>query len=49
MPVAQLCRPPFLWQSIFVTRTALDSKSVEDADWDFENELREEGFSEGEE
>jgi hypothetical protein len=31
-----------------VTRTALDSKSVEDPDWDFENELRDEGFSESE-
>jgi alkylhydroperoxidase family enzyme len=31
-----------------VTRAALDSKSVEAADWEFEEELREEGFSEAE-
>jgi alkylhydroperoxidase family enzyme len=31
-----------------VSRTALESKSVEDPDWDFEDQLRDEGFSESE-
>lgn len=31
-----------------VFRASLKSKSVEDADWDFEDQLRDEGFSEGE-
>jgi alkylhydroperoxidase family enzyme len=31
-----------------VSRAALDSKSVEDPDWDFEEQLRDEGFSERE-
>jgi len=31
-----------------VTRASLDPKSVEDADWDFEEQLRDEGFSESE-
>ena len=31
-----------------VTRASVDTKSVEDADWDFEEQLREEGFSEAE-
>jgi len=31
-----------------VSRTSLDSKSVEDPDWDFEEQLRDEGFSESE-
>ncbi len=31
-----------------VFRASLESKSVEDADWDFEDQLRDEGFSESE-
>jgi alkylhydroperoxidase family enzyme len=31
-----------------VSRASLDSKSVEDPDWDFEDQLRDEGFSEAE-
>ena len=31
-----------------VSRASLDSKSVEDPDWDFEAQLRDEGFSESE-
>lgn len=31
-----------------VSRAALDPKSVEDSDWDFEEQLRDEGFSESE-
>jgi len=31
-----------------VTRASLDSKSVEDPDWDFEDQLRDEGFSNSE-
>jgi len=31
-----------------VSRASLDPKSVEDPDWDFEDQLRDEGFSEGE-
>jgi alkylhydroperoxidase family enzyme len=31
-----------------ITRASLDTKSVEDADWDFEDQLRDEGFSEAE-
>lgn len=31
-----------------VTRASLDPKSVEDPDWDFEDQLRDEGFSESE-
>ena len=31
-----------------VTRASLDSKSVEDVDWDFEEQLRDEGFSNSE-
>jgi alkylhydroperoxidase family enzyme len=31
-----------------VSRAALEPKSVEDPDWDFEEQLREEGFSESE-
>lgn len=31
-----------------VTRASVDTKSVGDADWDFEEQLREEGFSEAE-
>ena len=31
-----------------VSRASLESKSVEDADWDFEDLLRDEGFSESE-
>jgi alkylhydroperoxidase family enzyme len=31
-----------------ITRASLDSKSVEDPDWDFEDQLRDEGFSESE-
>jgi alkylhydroperoxidase family enzyme len=31
-----------------ISRASLDPKSVEDPDWDFEGELRDEGFSEAE-
>jgi alkylhydroperoxidase family enzyme len=31
-----------------ISRASLDPKSVEDPDWDFEDQLREEGFSEAE-
>jgi hypothetical protein len=31
-----------------VSRASLDPKSVEDSEWDFEDELRDEGFSESE-
>ena len=31
-----------------ISRAALDPKSVEDSDWDFEDQLRDEGFSESE-
>ena len=31
-----------------ISRASVDSKSVEDSDWDFENQLRDEGFSESE-
>jgi hypothetical protein len=31
-----------------VSRAALESKSVEDPDWDFEDQLKDEGFSESE-
>ena len=31
-----------------ISRASIDSKSVEDADWDFEDQLRDEGFSESE-
>ena len=31
-----------------IARASLDTKSVEDADWDFEDQLRDEGFSESE-
>jgi alkylhydroperoxidase family enzyme len=31
-----------------IFRASLDSKSVEDSDWDFEDQLRNEGFSESE-
>lgn len=31
-----------------ISRASLDTKSVEDADWDFEDQLRDEGFSESE-
>jgi alkylhydroperoxidase family enzyme len=40
--------PSFSVAIDIVTRAALDSKSVDDPDWDFENELRDEGFSESE-
>jgi hypothetical protein len=31
-----------------VSRASLDPKSVEDSDWDFEDQLRDEGFSDSE-
>jgi alkylhydroperoxidase family enzyme len=31
-----------------ITRASLDTKSIEDADWDFEDQLRDEGFSDSE-
>ncbi len=31
-----------------ISRASVDSKSVEDSDWDFEGQLRDEGFSESE-
>ena len=40
--------PSFPVALAIVTRASLDTKSVEDPDWDFEDQLRDEGFSEGE-
>ena len=40
--------PSFSVAIEIVSRAALESKSVEDPDWDFEDQLRDEGFSESE-
>jgi alkylhydroperoxidase family enzyme len=40
--------PSFSVAIEIVSRAALDSKSVGDLDWDFEEQLRDEGFSESE-
>jgi alkylhydroperoxidase family enzyme len=40
--------PTFPMAIDIVSRASLDPKSVEDPDWDFEEELRDEGFSESE-
>lgn len=40
--------PSFSVAIDIISRAALDPKSVEDPDWDFEDQLRDEGFSESE-
>ncbi len=47
-PCSATLPPSFPVAIDIVTRASLNTKSVEEADWDFEDQLRDEGFSESE-